>query len=176
MSIVIAFVIIGVLGLLLGFGLSIAEKKLSIEKDPKLTALEEAMPGANCGGCGYAGCSAYAEAVFNGTAKAGLCSPGGAALAQKMGEILGIEVEAKEKMVAKSRRMTIFIKVWRTAMLHLFCREVHRCANRDAFISVHVYRYVLSEPSQRMRRAISLSIRRSALHAVNAFPFVRIMS
>ena len=102
MSIVIAFVIIGVLGLLLGFGLSIAEKKLSIEKDPKLTALEEAMPmpGANCGGCGYAGCSAYAEAVFNGTAKAGLCSPGGAALAQKMGEILGIEVEAKERMVA----------------------------------------------------------------------------
>ena len=100
MSIVIAFVIIGVLGLLLGFGLSIAEKKLSIEKDPKLIALEEAMPGANCGGCGYAGCSAYAEAVFNGTAKAGLCSPGGAALAQKMGEILGIEVEAKEKMVA----------------------------------------------------------------------------
>lgn len=100
MSIIIAFLVIGILALVLGLGLSIADKKLAIEKDPKLVALEESMPGANCGGCGFAGCSAYAEAVFKGTAEAGLCSPGGAALAQKMGEILGIKVEAKEKMVA----------------------------------------------------------------------------
>mgnify|MGYP001778709089 CR=1 FL=1 len=100
MSIVIAFIIVGVLGLLLGLGLAIADKKLAIEKDEKLVALEEAMPGANCGGCGFAGCTAYADAVYKGEAEPGLCSPGGAALAAKMGEILGVKVEAKERMVA----------------------------------------------------------------------------
>ncbi|MBO8436181.1 MAG: RnfABCDGE type electron transport complex subunit B [Spirochaetes bacterium] len=100
MSVVIAFLIVGILGLILGFGLAIADKKLAVEKDPKLVALEEAMPGANCGGCGFAGCQAYAEAVFKGTAAPGLCSPGGEVLAKKMGEILGVEVEVKERMTA----------------------------------------------------------------------------
>ena len=100
MSIVIAFIIVGVLGLLLGLGLAIADKKLAIEKDEKLIELENAMPGANCGGCGFAGCTAYADAVFKGEAEPGLCSPGGAALAAKMGEILGVKVEVKERMVA----------------------------------------------------------------------------
>ena len=91
MSVVIAFLIVGILGLVLGLGLAVAEKKLAVEKDPKLEELEASMPGANCGGCGFAGCQAYAEAVYNGTAPAGLCSPGGEALARKMGEILGVE-------------------------------------------------------------------------------------
>ena len=80
MSVLIAFLIVGILGLILGLGLAVADKKFAVEKDEKLVALEEAMPGANCGGCGYAGCQAYAEAVFNGEAKPGLCSPGGDAL------------------------------------------------------------------------------------------------
>ena len=100
MNILLAFLVIAILGLILGICLSIAEKKLAVEKDEKLVRLEESMPGANCGGCGYAGCSAYAEAVFTGEAEPGLCSPGGDALAKKMGEILGVEVSAKEKMVA----------------------------------------------------------------------------
>ena len=45
MSVVIAFLIVGILGLVLGFGLAVADKKLAVEKDPKLEALEEAMPG-----------------------------------------------------------------------------------------------------------------------------------
>ncbi len=100
MAIFLAFIVIAVLGLVLGIGLQFAEGKLKVEKDEKLEELEAAMPGANCGGCGFAGCSAYAEAVYKGEAEAGLCSPGGAALAQKMGEILGIKVEAREKEVA----------------------------------------------------------------------------
>ncbi len=100
MSILIAFIIVSVLGLLLGLGLAIAEKRLSVEQDKKLAELIENMPGANCGGCGFAGCSSYAEAVYTGKAEAGLCSPGGDALAKKMAEILGIEVKVKERMVA----------------------------------------------------------------------------
>ncbi len=100
MNILLAFVVISVLGLVLGICLSIAEKKLAVEKDEKLLQLEAIMPGANCGGCGFAGCSAYAEAVFNGDAKPGLCSPGGDELAKKMGQIMGVEVSYLEKRVA----------------------------------------------------------------------------
>lgn len=99
-NIIFAFLIIGVLGIVLGLGLSIAEKKLKTEKDEKLEALEAIMPGANCGGCGYAGCASYAEAVRNMTAKPGLCSPGGEALSQKMAQIMGVEAEKKERMRA----------------------------------------------------------------------------
>ena len=100
MAIFLAFIVIAVLGLVLGIGLQFAEGKLKVEKDEKLEELEASMPGANCGGCGFAGCSAYAAAVYKGEAEPGLCSPGGAALAKKMGEILGVEVEAKEREVA----------------------------------------------------------------------------
>lgn len=100
MAILFAFLILAGLGIILGIGLAIADKKFSVETDPKLEELQANMPGANCGGCGFAGCSAYAEAVYKGTAQVGLCSPGGQALADKMGKILGIEVAATEKMVA----------------------------------------------------------------------------
>lgn len=100
MNILYAFIIISVLGLLLGAGLAVADKLLKVKKDEKLEALEAIMPGANCGGCGFAGCSAYASAVAEGTAKPGLCSPGGKELAAKMGEILGVSVEVGERKVA----------------------------------------------------------------------------
>ena len=74
MAIFLAFIVIAVLGLVLGVGLQFAEGKLKVEKDEKLEELEAAMPGANCGGCGFAGCSAYAEAVYKGEAEPGLCS------------------------------------------------------------------------------------------------------
>lgn len=100
MNILYAFIVVSLLGLLLGAGLAIADKLLKVKKDEKLEALEAIMPGANCGGCGFAGCSAYAAAVAEGTARPGLCSPGGAELAAKMGEILGVSVEVGEKKVA----------------------------------------------------------------------------
>lgn len=99
-NILYAFGVLSVLGLLLGLGLSFAEKKLSVKKDERLALLEEIMPGANCGGCGFAGCSAYAEAVNNGTAAPGLCQPGGDELSRKMSEIVGVAAEKKERMVA----------------------------------------------------------------------------
>lgn len=101
-SIILSFAVLAGLGIILGIGLLIADKKLTVEKNKQLAALEESMPGANCGGCGFAGCSAYAEAVWKGDAKPGLCSPGGNALAQKMGEIMGVEVTETERLVAYS--------------------------------------------------------------------------
>ena len=100
-AILSAFLVIAGMGLVLGLGLAIADRKLAVVKDEKLVQLEEIMPGANCGGCGFAGCSAYAEAVFKGEAEIGHCAPGGAALAEKMGQIMGLSVDvSQEKMVA----------------------------------------------------------------------------
>ena len=100
MAILYAFLIIAGIGALLGLGLAIADKKLAIEKDEKLVALEQIMPGANCGGCGFAGCADYAAAVASQKAEPGLCAPGGKDLAEKMGKIMGIEVTVGEKKVA----------------------------------------------------------------------------
>lgn len=99
-AIIYAFLILSFLGLALGIGLAFADKKFAVNKDEKLIALEEMMPGANCGGCGFAGCASYAQAVFEGKAQPGLCVPGGAALSEKMGKVLGVEVKAPEKKVA----------------------------------------------------------------------------
>ena len=71
-AIISAFCVIAGMGLVLGLGLAVADKKLAVVKDEKLVELEDSMPGANCGGCGFAGCSAYAEAVYKGEAEVGL--------------------------------------------------------------------------------------------------------
>ena len=58
MEIVIAIAILGGLGLVFGLVLAAASKIFYVESDPRLDQLNECLPGANCGGCGYAGCGA----------------------------------------------------------------------------------------------------------------------
>ena len=55
--------IVGVIGLLAGVILAVASIVMAVPKDEKAEALEEILPGANCGACGYSGCSGYAKAV-----------------------------------------------------------------------------------------------------------------
>ena len=77
MGIVYAIAILGGLGLVFGLILAAASKVFYVETDPRLDKLNECLPGANCGGCGYAGCGGYAEAVLNGEAEIGKCASGG---------------------------------------------------------------------------------------------------
>lgn len=91
---------LGGLGLLFGILLGYASKKFAIEVDPKIPAVRDALPGANCGGCGYPGCDACAKAMVEGEASPDACPVGGAEVAKNIGEILGISVEAGEKTVA----------------------------------------------------------------------------
>lgn len=103
MNILSAFIIITAMGLILGIGLAFAAKKLAVVKNEVQEKLEGALPGANCGACGYAGCSAYAEAIANEEEPAlNLCVPGGASTATKVGEIMGksVEVGDSKKQVA----------------------------------------------------------------------------
>ena len=84
MDILIAIAILGGLGLVFGLVLAAASKVFYVETDPRLDQLNECLPGANCGGCGFAGCGAYAEAVLKGEAPVGKCASGGNECAQAM--------------------------------------------------------------------------------------------
>ncbi len=103
MEILIAIGILGGLGLIFGLVLSAASKVFYVETDPRLDQLNECLPGANCGGCGYAGCGAYAEAVLNGEAKIGLCASGGNECAQAMSAIMGVKAVEVTRRVALVR-------------------------------------------------------------------------
>ena len=103
MEILIAIGILGGLGLVFGLVLGAASKIFYVETDPRLDELNEALPGANCGGCGYAGCGGYAEAVLKGEAPIGLCASGGNDCVNAMSKIMGVKAEAMTRKVALVR-------------------------------------------------------------------------
>ncbi len=103
MGIIIAAVIVGGVGLFIGLFLGFAGKAFAVEVDPREEAISGVLPGNNCGGCGYAGCSGLAAAIVAGEAEVGTCPVGGAAVAAQIAEIMG--VEAGEQV-----RMTAFVK------------------------------------------------------------------
>lgn len=81
------------LGLGLGFLLSIAARYLRVEGDPLVDEIETALPGANCGQCGYPGCAPAAQAVAAQEAPVTLCPPGGKALVENLAAKLGVSVD-----------------------------------------------------------------------------------
>ena len=103
MDILIAIAILGGLGLVFGLVLAAASKVFYVETDPRLDQLNECLPGANCGGCGFAGCGAYAEAVLKGEAPVGKCASGGNEAAKAMAAIMGVEAGEVTRKVAMVR-------------------------------------------------------------------------
>jgi NADPH-dependent glutamate synthase beta subunit-like oxidoreductase/NAD-dependent dihydropyrimidine dehydrogenase PreA subunit len=96
-----ALYMMGGLGLLVGVGLAAASKIFYVYVDPQILAIEEALPGANCGGCGLPGCSANAEAIVAGRAAPNSCVAAGEETAEEIAGILGVAVEAKEPDIAR---------------------------------------------------------------------------
>jgi len=98
---VIAIVLVVVIGLVSAVILSVASKFFAVEVDERFTDLRAALPGANCGGCGFAGCDDYANAlVADNTLSCSKCPVGGADVAAQLAEILGVTADAAEKEVA----------------------------------------------------------------------------
>lgn len=89
------------LGLLMGALLALASKLFAVKKDEKAEAIKECLPGANCGGCGYSGCDAYAAAVSSGDAPVNKCSVGGAEAASKIAQIMGVDAGEQVRMRAQ---------------------------------------------------------------------------
>lgn len=99
-EILLAVGIVCAISLVIGIVLGIAEKVFHVEVDEKEVAIREALPGSNCGGCGYAGCDAMAEAIAKGEAPVSGCPVGGKPVAEKIAGILGQEVGDMQRMVA----------------------------------------------------------------------------
>ncbi len=103
-TIIQTIVILSGLGLLLSLVLFLVAKKFKVEEDPRIDEVEKTMPGANCGGCGYAGCRAFADAAVKaGNLDNNFCPVGGNEVMKKVAAILGYEVKEKAPMVAVVR-------------------------------------------------------------------------
>lgn len=102
-AIITAVMVVGGVGLFLGIFLGIASIVFKVEVDEKEEAVLSVLPGNNCGGCGYPGCSGLAAAIAKGEAAVNACPVGGEAVGKKVAEIMGVEA-------GKSVRMTAFVK------------------------------------------------------------------
>ena len=99
-GILIATAVVGGVGLFIGLFLGIAAIKFEVKVDEKEAAVLEALPGNNCGGCGYAGCSGLAAAIAKGEAPVNACPVGGEPVGKVIAEIMGVEAEAGVRKVA----------------------------------------------------------------------------
>ena len=103
-TIIWTIAVVTVLGALLALILFFIAKKFMVREDPRIDQVEKAMPGANCGGCGFAGCRAFAEsAVKAPNLDSHYCPVGGNDTMAKVAAILGIEVKAQAPRVAVLR-------------------------------------------------------------------------
>jgi Na+-translocating ferredoxin:NAD+ oxidoreductase subunit B len=91
--IILAAVVMLALAVLMGYVLGWANKAFHVEIDPRIEQVNEALPGANCGACGYIGCGEYAEATVVDSAAVDLCPVGGDSVATAVADILGVEVD-----------------------------------------------------------------------------------
>ena len=98
----ISVISMGGIGAFFGIVLAYASKKFAIKVDPRIEQINEALPGANCGACGYPGCSGFAEAIVEGEAPVDGCPVGGREVAEKIAEIMGVEASGThERSVAR---------------------------------------------------------------------------
>ena len=98
-----ATLLIGCVGLFVGLFLGLAGIKFKVETDEREEAVTAALPGNNCGGCGYPGCSGLAAAIVKGEAPVNGCPVGGEPVAKAVAKIMGVEA-------GESVHMTAFVK------------------------------------------------------------------
>ena len=96
MAYLIPVIIVCVVGIVAGVLLTIAAKIMYVPVDERVEQLTEALPGANCGGCGFAGCSDYANAIVESGADVTLCPVGGPSVSSALAAVMGIEAGSVE--------------------------------------------------------------------------------
>ncbi len=100
MSILIATLALGGLGAAFAVLLAAFFRRFAVTVDPKTEKILAALPGSNCGACGFAGCQGLTDALLAGKAEANGCVAGGEAVAKALGEIMGVAVETGPRQVA----------------------------------------------------------------------------
>lgn len=101
MAIVVAVAVLGALALILCTLLVAAGRALFVAEDQRLQPLVAALPGNNCGACGYPGCRAFAEALLAGAVRPVQCTVGSADSHQAIAEFLGVEVGVAQRLTAR---------------------------------------------------------------------------
>ena len=102
--ILIAVISLGVIGAVGAIILYAASKKFEVSEDPRIAQVQEVLPAANCGGCGYPGCSGFATACVGADTLEGLfCPVGGVDVMGKVAGILGKEATSADAMLAVVR-------------------------------------------------------------------------
>lgn len=99
-GIITATTVVGVVGIFVGLFLGVAGIRFKVKVDEKEEAVLAALPGNNCGGCGFAGCSGLAAAIAKGEAPVNACPVGGDAVGKQIAEIMGVEAENTVRQVA----------------------------------------------------------------------------
>lgn len=102
--ILIAVIVLGLVGLISAVVLFVASKKFAVYEDPRIRQVGEVLPQANCGGCGYPGCSGFAAACVKASESGSLsdlnCAPGGQKVMEQVAAILGLQASAAAPKVA----------------------------------------------------------------------------
>ena len=103
----LAVIVLGAIALVASVILYYVSKRFAVQEDPRLGKVAEVLPGANCGGCGFPGCSGMADALVRAADKGSLeglnCPVGGAAVMSQVADLLGMTVTQSEPMVAVVR-------------------------------------------------------------------------
>jgi H+/Na+-translocating ferredoxin:NAD+ oxidoreductase subunit B len=100
-SILIAMASMGGLGVFFAAGLSVANKKLHVEEDPRIAQVLDVLPGANCGGCGLPGCGKFAESVVNSEIEINGCPVNSTEGVEALAQIMGVEASQSEPLIAR---------------------------------------------------------------------------
>ena len=171
-EIIIAAIIVGAIGLLIGILLTIASEKFAITVNEKEIQIREELPGNNCGGCGYPGCDGLAKAIVAGEAKINQCPVGGKSVADAIAMIMGVESEG-------TMRMTAFVRCGGTCenatiqYLSSLVVEINNVVTA-AWDTAVVSENVNIMPFQ-LLMGLPLSIQTCAKHVVNVLESVQIM-
>ena len=136
--VIISAAVVAAVGIVVGIGLGLFGEKFKVEVDEKEAAVREALPGNNCGACGFAGCDAMAKAIAQGKAPVNGCPVGGEGCAKAIGDIMGVAAE----------RYSITIRESRTAVWQVpFRVPATRPAPTDVWVMVPAYLPAISMPS-----------------------------
>ncbi len=110
--ILIAVIVLGLVGLISAVVLFVASKKFAVYEDPRIGQVGEVLPQANCGGCGYPGCSGFAAACVKASESGSLsdlnCAPGGQKVMEQVAAILGLQASAAQNMTGMGETQCLY--------------------------------------------------------------------
>lgn len=102
--VIISIVTLGAVGTLAAVILYLIAQKFKVIEDPRIDLVADKLPGANCGGCGYAGCRNLAEEIVKKESLEGMsCPPGGNDVMKEIAALLGLEAGEQDPMIAVLR-------------------------------------------------------------------------